>query len=242
MRYLALAAAAAAITCAAPTALADSHGMDAHKKLATGWVQAACGDLEGFIAYVDAHMADDGVFMPQRYVGFGFSFDPNNREESVVSMVTPGTPAAEVLQEGDVFLSVDGVPATWENRDRMVFRGKPGEPVNAVIRRDGEEMSIEVKRGIIASKNDKARSLRGLRMGDAENWPADECEVIEAVGEGNVVYVYDRFSDTEADTGIPYEQRAVTRFEFNDDGEISKVWSLDEGRFVLEQLGYTISR
>ena len=82
----------------------------------------------------------------------------------------------------------------------------------------------------------------GLRVVDAEDWPADSCSVVEAVAEGNAVYVHREWSDTESETGYKFKQRDVTRFEFNEAGQVSKLWGLGEGRIVLEQLGYTISR
>lgn len=229
---------------AVSTLQAANHedGHKDNKSVAKGWLEAACADVDELSAYIEKHMADDGVFMPGRYVGLGFSLDPNNDDEAVVAMVTPGTPAADVLKEGDVFISVAGMEATYENRDRMTFRGTPGEPVEAVIMRDGEEMDVEISRGIIASELSKARALRGLGMADAESWPADSCKINEIIAEGNVVYVDESATQTEDGTGISFEQRSVTRFEFNDEGKVVKLWTLSEDRFMLEQLGYSISR
>jgi hypothetical protein len=159
-----------------------------------------------------------------------------------VVRVTPGTPASEVLKEGDVFMSVAGVPATYENRDKMTFRGKPGEAVKAVIKRDGEEMAIEVKRGIIAAATSKEQLLKNIPLGDRENWAADSFQIDEVLSEGNVVYVVSSYTDTEDDTGIEYTERTMARFVFDDDGKVSWVGGLGEDRFVLEQQGYTISR
>lgn len=221
---------------------AHHEGPKNQKEVAAGWMKSACGELAPFMAYIEKHMADDGIILPARYVGFGFQLDSDPEDEMRVVMVTPNTPASKVLKEGDVFVSVNGVPSTYENRDKMSFRGKPGEPVPAVILRDGKEMEIEVNRGVIETANDKERVLMGLRLADAEDWPADSCSVVEVVAEGNVVYVHREWSDTESETGYKFKQRDVTRFEFNEAGQVSKLWGLGEGRFVLEQLGYTISR
>ena len=236
-------AAAATLALTTVAVFAAGHGGPKDpKKVAAGWMKSACGELEPFIAYLEKHMADDGVFIPPRYVGFGFQLDSNPEDEMRVVLVTPDTPASKVLKEGDVFVSVNGVPSTYENRDKMTFRGKPGEPVPAVILRDGKEMEIEVNRGVIEAVNSKERALTGLRLADAETWPADSCSVVEVVADGNVVYVHREWSATEAETGYKFKQRDVNRFEFNDAGQVSKLWGLGESRFVLEQLGYTISR
>ena len=139
-------------------------------------------------------------------------------------------------------MSVAGVPATPENRYKMIFRGKPGEPVKAVISRGGKEMPIEVKRGIISTTTSKAQSLKNIPLGDRETWGVDSFQIDEVLSEGNVVHVVSSYTDTEADTGIEYTERQMTRFVFDDDGKVSWVGGLGESRFVLEQQGYTISR
>jgi hypothetical protein len=236
-------AAAATLAMITSTVFAGHHeGPEGHKKVAADWMKAACGELAPFASYIEKHMADDGVFMPARYVGFGFQLDSNPDDEMRVVMVTPDTPASKVLKEGDVFVSVNGVPSNFENRDKMTFRGKPGEPVPAVVLRDGKEMEIEVNRGVIEAVNSKARVLEGLKLADAEDWPADSCSVVEVVAEGNVVYVHREWSDTESETGYKFKQRDITRFEFNEAGQVSQLWGLGESRFVLEQLGFTITR
>lgn len=215
---------------------------DDRAAIARGWVEAAHAGKAQFAAYVEKHMADDGAWSPDRYVGLGFYLDPQNDEQVVVAGVIPGTPASKVLREGDVFVSVAGVPATDDNRERLNFRGKPGEPVPAVIKRDGKEMPIEIRRGVIDRKSSKADVLENVAFGDADEWPVDEGRIVEVLGDGRVVYVVDEFTETEQDTGITYVNRTVTRFEFNDDNQITGGWNMDEDRFVLEQLGYTISR
>lgn len=222
---------------------ADQHGKGGNlKEIARGWVEASYESPEALSAYVKQHMAENGVVVPERYVGFGFAFDPKNDEEMVVARVTPGTPAADVLEEGDRFVSVAGTPATFENRDKLTFRGKPGETVPAVIERNGKQREIEVARGVIAVETPKSELLKNLTMADAEEWAVESGDIIELVQEGNVVFLVSEIEDTEADTGIPYVERSIQRFEFNDDGKVTKAWGLREDGFVLEQLGFTITR
>ncbi len=232
----------------ASTGLADGHGevhglkTSANKELARAWVEAGHRGKADFKKMVMENMADDGVSVSARYVGFGFQFNPDNEEEMRVAAVTEGTPAAKVLQVGDVFESVQGVPATNENRYRLNFRGAPGEPVKAVIRRDGKSMPIEVKRGVIAARYDKAGTLANIELGNAETWPVTKGSIDEIIGEGNVVYVVHSIEDVDDPTGISFKNRIITRFVFNDEGKVAWVAGRGESRFVLEQIGYTISR
>jgi hypothetical protein len=226
--FIRWAAAATLAMISAGVFAAGHEGSNGHKEVAVGWFNASCGELDQFKAYIEKHMADDGVSIPARYVGLGFQLDSNPEDEMRVEMVTPGTPASKVLKKGDVFVSVNGVPSTYENRDKMTFRGKPGEPVPAVI--------------VIEAMNNKERVLEGLGIADADNWPTDSCSLVEVVAEGNVVYLYGKWNDTESETGYKFKGQGISRFEFNEAGQVSKVWGLVESRFVLEQLGYTITR
>ena len=230
------------------TVLADGHGevhgfkTSANKKLAQAWVEAGHRGQADFLKMVQENMADDGVTIASRYVGFGFQFDQDNEKEMEVVAVTEGTPASKVLKVGDVFESVQGVPADKENRYRLDFRGKPGEPVKAVIRRDGKSMPIEVKRGIIAARYDKAGTIANIKLGNAETWPVTKGQIDEIIGEGNVVYVVHSVTDVDDVNGASFENRMISRFVFNDEGKVSWASNRGESRFVLEQTGYTISR
>ena len=237
-----------AFTAVSLTSMADGHGEpkglseSPNEKLAIAWVSAGYTGMDETLTMVKDNMADNGTFSQPRYVGLGFQLDSNNNDAMKVVRVTPDTPASEVLMEGDVFVSVAGVPATPENNGKMSFRGQPGEAVKAVITRGGKEMEIEVKRGVIATTQTKAQSLANIPLGNRENWPVDSFEIDEVLGEGNVVYVVSSYTDTEADTSIKYTERVMTRFVFDDHGKVAWTGGLGESRFVLEQQGYTISR
>ena len=162
---------------AAFTTQAAHHEKPDTRAVAKGWIEASCGELDAFIDYAGEHMASDGVVHSARYVGLGFTMDGEDGGMAKVLMVVPGTPAAETLQSGDTFVSVNGVPAKWENRDKLTFRGAPGAAVSATILRDGEEMDVEIRRGIIERTMNKQVALDNLRAADADNWPSDSCTV-----------------------------------------------------------------
>ena len=85
----------------------------------------------------------------------------------VVQTIVPDSPASAVLQVGDKFISVPGVEVGSDTMDRLDFRGKAGEAVEAVIVRDGESMEISVVRGTIASTITKADMLEWMREQNA---------------------------------------------------------------------------
>jgi len=218
------------------------HGSMAPKDVAKHWVTAVSTSQADAIAAVKDHMADDGVLYRDRYVGFGFTWDNTNSEAMIVGTVIPGSPVEGVLQPGDTFVSVRGVPATQENYGKLDFRGKPGEVVNAVIMRGDKEMAIEVARGVIETPVPKADVITWLSTGNGDEWAPDDWKIHEIISEGNVVYVWTQAWDTDTTTGLSYNAHTVTRFEFYDAGMVKAVANLSEDRFQLEQTGWSISR
>ena len=207
------------------------------------WVTAGAAGKTEAMAAVQELMAEDGLLYRNRYVGFGFTWDPADEEgRMIVGTVTPESPVDGLLQPGDQFLSVRGVEVNEANMGKLDFRGKPGEVVDAVILRDGEGMDSSVARGIIDTPISKAQMLAWMDTGDADTWGPDKWELHEAIGQGNVVYVWTQGWDTDEVSGLPVDNHTVTRFEFNDEGKVVALGNLSEDRFALEQAGWTISR
>ena len=150
---------------------------------------------------------------------------------------------SKALQVGDSFVEVAGVRVADDNRNRLGFRGKPGEEIDAVVLRDGEEVAVTVARGAVQQTSTKAQVLENFSEADADNWGADGFNIIEtsATDEG-VVWVLSWAEFTEDASGLTANAYTATRFEFNDEGKVSWVGNLSEDRFVLEQQGYSISR
>ena len=82
----------AVFTAVSATALADGHGKPMgltegpHEKLAVAWVTASYTGMDETLAMVKENMAEDGIFRPARYVGFGFTLDSNPDDEMRVQI------------------------------------------------------------------------------------------------------------------------------------------------------------
>ena len=213
--------------------------------LAKAWVTAGNTSRAAAMEMIEKNMADDGLSYRDRYVGFGFIWDNQRGADEgrmIVTNVIADSPVSDVLQAGDEFVSVGGVAVSAENMERLPFRGKPGESVAAVISRDGEEIAIEVSRGVVSAPTTKAEMLEWMASANDEDWGPEKWELHEAVGQGNVVYVWTQAWNTDEASGLPFESHQVTRMMFNDAGQVQAIANLSEDRFVLEQMGYTISR
>ena len=226
-----------------PMAEMAAPAANANIAAAKEWVTAMSTGKAEALSAVEALMAEDGQLYRRRYVGFGFTWDPADEQgRMIVGTVTPESPAAAVLQPGDQFVSVRGLEVNEANMDKLDFRGKPGEVVEAVILRDGEMMDISVARGVIDTPISKEETLQWMQTGNADTWVPDSWEMHEAIGDGNVVYVWTQSVDTDETSGLPVDTHTVTRFQFNDAGKVVALGNLGEDRFALEQAGWTISR
>ena len=227
------------------TACNQQPAANANVELAKAWVTAVSTSRTAAMEMVEQNMADQGLLYRDRYVGFGFQWDNQEGLEQgrmVVTNVIADSPVADILQAGDEFISVGGVDVNAENMDRLPFRGKPGEAVSAVVARDGQEIAIDVSRGIVSAPTSKAEMLEWMSGADDDDWSPEKWTLHEAVGEGNVVYVWTQAWNTDDVSGLPFEAHQVTRMTFNDEGKVTAIANLSEDRFVLEQMGYTISR
>jgi hypothetical protein len=160
-----------------------------------------------------------------------------------VTYIIPESPASKALKVGDSFVEVAGVRVSEDNRNRLGFRGKPGEEINAIVLRDDEEVAVTVARGAVQQSSTKAQILENFAQADAEDWGPDMFEIIEtARTDDGTVWVLSWSEFTEDASGLIANAFTATRFEFNDEGKVSWVGNLSEDRFILEQQGYSISR
>ena len=225
------------------TSLLPMHHENTPESVAEAWIKAMQTGKQEALDFVSKNMAEDGINAPGRYVGFGFTYNPDAEPGTmVVAGIQPDSPASKVLKIGDSFLSVNNVRVNERNMGKLNFRGKPGEEVKAVIERDGKRKNISVARGVISTRYTKEQVLRNINSAVAENWKPDEANIIEVTSKDNIVYVLHWAKDTDQVSGLPYEAYTITRFVFNEEGLVERIGNLSEDRFVLEQQGYTISR
>ena len=209
------------------------------------WVEAQYTSKDKTLKMVKKYMAEDGLNYPGRFIGFGFTYNPDS-DDRAVDTVIKGSPAAKVLKPGDTFVSVNGVPATKENWDngKLSFGGAPGEKVNVVINRNGKERKASFKRGLVNPTYSKAQVMSNIEEANGDNWGAIEHKIVEVAGnkKENSVYVWSWHKSTNNLFDIDYEENVVTRFAFNDEGKVIEIGSLSEEELVQSQLGFRVTR
>jgi hypothetical protein len=214
------------------------HGIEA---TSNDWVTAFYTGKAESIEMVENNMAEDGQSVQGRYVGFGFTWDPREKEMRV-GQVTPNSPADGALKVGDLFLEVNGIKAIPENFQSLGFRGKPGAEIAAVIERNGMKKNITFKRGVVNGRLSKSQALDSMNSAEADEWPAKEFRIIEVLSKGNTVYVLSNASQTDYQVDLDYNAYTVHRLMFNEGGKVIEIANLSEDRFVLEQTGFKITR
>ena len=77
---------------------------------------------------------------------------------------------------------------------------------------------------------------------DAEDWADESHTIHEVVGSGDVIYAWTQAVNTDETSGASVDVHTVSRFQFNADGQVVALANINESRFALEQMGYTITR
>jgi hypothetical protein len=225
-------------------AATDEATDKAHQDVIRGW-EDSLSSQDRHIAYIEAHLADDGKFVGQPYIGLGINTNSDSQKTGhlVVLHVRPGDPAATAgIKDGDELYSVGGVRVTKKNLDRLPFHGKAGEKVPVVVLRGGKQVSVTVIRGRIENLRSKAQFLQDNRDQTPADFASQQSRIDEIVGNGSVYFVRGRLTDVEVATKLPYELEYVVRFEFDEAGKVKllQFWGQDE--YVQSQLGFKVSR
>ena len=99
--------------------------------------------------------------MRGQFGGIGVSFDRNGKGEIVLKPREDGPAAQAGVKEGDILISIDGVPLAKEAsfEDVARIRGEPGTQVKIEVRRDGQALSFTISRAIIPVPSVESRII-----------------------------------------------------------------------------------
>jgi len=225
-------------------AATDEATDKAHQDVIRGWM-ASVNSQDGFIAYVSTHLAEDGKYIGQPYVGLGVSTssDLYATGHLIALHVRPGGPAATAgIKDGDEIYSVGGVRVSKENQDRLPFHGKAGEKIPVVVLRGGKQVSVMVIRGRLENTLSKTQFIQDLRDATPADFASQKSRIDEIVSNGPVYFVRGKFTAIEPATKLPFEQEFVTRFEFDAAGKIKLAQDWGQDEYVQSQLGYKVTR
>jgi|HubBroStandDraft_1064217.scaffolds.fasta_scaffold31958_2 serine protease Do len=84
---------------------------------------------------------------------------------ALVTALEPHGPVTEALRVGDVLLSIGSAPVTFDDLGKITARLRPGTTVEAMVRRDGMQLSIPLT---ISQLPEPPNS--SLPMGDRDTW------------------------------------------------------------------------
>lgn len=190
------------------------------------------------------YYSKDCVFYNAPYVGLGFFPDDSSGDHLVVKMVVPNSPAADVLQQGDVMLRASDDSGTWEGFDQLRTglwgQGKLGTDLTLTILRNGETIEATITRGQIDGFDLNIATLLDVwRHFLLEEMPDLKTEIIQIMASGDLVAYF----ATNTGTSTIYDQSAVWA-ECNllrlDNGKIVEWWGVEDTLSQWRQLGYQI--
>ena len=220
---------------------ADEHKPGNMADIAKAMVSAGYEGRDAFASMVEKHMADDGYNYPDRFVGFGFYYNPQSENPNTITSTVEGSSAAAAMKVGDVVLSIDGESA-WQ--DAEPGPRKLGDVSSITVLRNGSELDLELALGVVNPRFVKADWLVGINGSSAEDWGSNmiDYNVIEAVAGESSAYVLHWRKFKDAESGVDAEQYAITRIGFNEDGMVNFVAELEEEELWYRQTGWTITR
>ena len=84
---------------------------------------------------------------------------------ALVTALDPDGPSKDALHIGDVVLSIESTPVTFESMGRLVGRLKPGSTPRATVMRDGHHQQVLLLIGQLPEPHDQPS-----RTGEADTW------------------------------------------------------------------------
>lgn len=178
------------------------------------------------------------------YLGMGVAMDASSGEKVLVSYVYSEGPSAGKLEVGDEILSVQDDTGKWDTFEEIKETawgwGKIDSTIKLRVRRSGEEIEVEVTRGLI----------EGLRMpleDFKENWekyskekvPDRKVEIQQIIEEGDMVACLVTDTATHLDYDRQYLIPVCHFFKFKD-GKIIEDWTFADNLAFSRQMGFTI--
>jgi carboxyl-terminal processing protease len=99
--------------------------------------------------------------MRGQFGGIGVSFDRNDKGEIVLTPRVDGPAAKAGIQQGDILISIEGVPLSKEDplNDMMRVRGEPGTQVTIEVQRGEQVLPFTITRAIIAVSSVESRII-----------------------------------------------------------------------------------
>jgi hypothetical protein len=190
------------------------------------------------------YYSEECVFYNPPYVGLGFFPDDSSGERLIVKMIVPNSPAAEVLQQGDVLLRASDAHGTWEGYDDLRTglwgQGILGTDLSLALLRNGDTIEVTIKRGRIDGFDLSIATLHDVwRHFLLEEMPDLKTEIIQIMATGDLVAYF----ATNTGTSTIYNQSAVWT-ECNilrmENGKIVQWWGVEDTLSQWRQLGFQI--
>jgi Lon-like protease len=173
-----------------------------------------------------------------RELGRQVSVEPTGAE---VVLVTPGSPADDELQVGDVVVEARGEPIATTIDLRQAMRPvRPGSTVELTVRRDEEEVELTV--GTQASQQGPRRAVMGVQVRDAQefDFPLDVEIDAGSVGGPSAGLAFALEIVDELGSDLENGRRVVATGEITLDGDVLAVGGVRQKTIGAREAGASV--
>lgn len=158
-----------------------------------------------------------------------------------VVLVTPGSPADDELQVGDVVVEARGEPIATTIDLRQAMRPvRPGSTVELTVRRDEEEVELTV--GTQASQQGPRRAVMGVQVRDAQefDFPLDVEIDAGSVGGPSAGLAFALEIVDELGSDLENGRRVVATGEITLDGDVLAVGGVRQKTIGAREAGASV--
>jgi len=190
------------------------------------------------------YLSEGCIIHTPPYVGLGIMIDDTSGDKVIIKEITPNSPAAEHLLEGDEVIRVSdevGVRETFDQISQVPWgQGKIGTPITLTVRRGEDTFDFTFSRGQIEGFDSVlSETLDIWKSYLGKTWPDQKAEIKILIEDGEHLAYYMTISGTNAHYNQPalWAESGIVRFE---DEKIAEWWSVEDGLSLYWQLGYEI--
>ncbi len=193
---------------------------------------------------LDKYFHEDFLAMNLPYFGMGFGIDTSSGDKVMVTQVYSGGPSAGKLEVGDEIISVQDGDDLYQGFDAIVHHpwgwGEVGTSLTLRVNRAGEEMDVEITRGVIKEF--------GMRLEEfKDNWEFfvkekrrdTKVEIVHLIEEGDMVACLRMDSGIDVDFNRQYLVPHTEFFRMKD-GKIVQNWFFGDNLAFHRQMGFKL--
>jgi predicted ester cyclase len=180
------------------------------------------------------------------YIGMGVGFDSSSGQKVLVNFVYPKGPSAGKLEVGDEVIYVQDGEVLLEGFDEMKDTawgwGKTGSILKLGVLRQGEEIEVEITRGIVEGLKMPLDEFREIwEKNINEKTPDEKAQIWQILEEGDLVACLLTYTGTHLEYDRQYLVPGGVFYRLKD-GKIIEDWAVGDNLAFYRQMGFSVEQ